>query len=123
MKDFALAIEDQYWFEFFFDDLPVWGLVGILEKEQMYLYLHYQFTITYNQDRVRFGPYLSFCLSFLFGRLFLSKLIKNDQLSWQKMRLSRSLTAFNGRRAIFLSKIVLTSTWMRISSIIKYVRV
>lgn len=51
---FSEAIQSQYWFEFFFDDLPLWGLVGVIQDDKKYLYLHYQFTIEYNDNQVQF---------------------------------------------------------------------
>jgi len=60
-EQFKNAIERQYWYELFLDDLPVWGFVGIMRQdndesgekhEQAYLYTHKEFQISYNKDRV-----------------------------------------------------------------------
>jgi len=53
---FRHAVQNQYWFQFFFDDLPVWGMVGeeieIEKTSRQYIYTHYHFDISYNADRV-----------------------------------------------------------------------
>ncbi len=60
VSDFALAIDRQYWFELFMDDLPMWGYVGEAkraekegEKDVLLLYPHWQLDISYNGDQVR----------------------------------------------------------------------
>ena len=60
------AIRNHYWYQFFLDDLPIWGMVGELaspeppegapvpadgESEPL-LYTHKRFVIAYNGDRV-----------------------------------------------------------------------
>lgn len=60
VDQFIYAVSYDYWFEFFFDELPVMGLVGIsniygvkhTELISHYLYLHYTFLIEYNEDRI-----------------------------------------------------------------------
>jgi len=55
---FKAAILKQYWYQFFLDDLPIWGMVG--EKlddpeggsERYFIYTHKKLVITYNGDRV-----------------------------------------------------------------------
>eukprot|EP01105_Mastigella_eilhardi_P007627 TRINITY_DN1912_c0_g1_i3.p1 TRINITY_DN1912_c0_g1~~TRINITY_DN1912_c0_g1_i3.p1 ORF type:complete len:391 (+),score=128.66 TRINITY_DN1912_c0_g1_i3:72-1244(+) len=51
------AIREQYWYQFFLDDLPVWGMVGEIvhtddERHQFYVYTHKDFAISYNGDHV-----------------------------------------------------------------------
>jgi len=46
------AVVQQYWFEFFFDDLPIWGWVGESVKGINYVYRHYAITVAYNGDQV-----------------------------------------------------------------------
>ncbi|KXJ27742.1 transmembrane 9 superfamily member 1 [Exaiptasia diaphana] len=53
------AIEDLYYFEFVFDDLPIRGFIGHLEEGQIlphrhkiYLWTHLHFNILYNGDQV-----------------------------------------------------------------------
>eukprot|EP01125_Pyxidicula_operculata_P009058 TRINITY_DN2993_c0_g1_i1.p1 TRINITY_DN2993_c0_g1~~TRINITY_DN2993_c0_g1_i1.p1 ORF type:complete len:580 (-),score=141.83 TRINITY_DN2993_c0_g1_i1:196-1935(-) len=48
-NQFRLAAENQYWFEFFLDELPIWGLVG---KEDASIWTHMNFLIKYNADRI-----------------------------------------------------------------------
>jgi transmembrane 9 superfamily protein 3 len=58
VEQFIYAIKNQYWYQLFLDDLPVWGMVGeVLEGdatggEKLYIYTHQKFVITYNNDRV-----------------------------------------------------------------------
>ncbi|PNW72922.1 hypothetical protein CHLRE_14g611850v5 [Chlamydomonas reinhardtii] len=54
---FEDAIRRQYWFELFMDDLPVWGFVGELKKddtgnETAYIYTSKRFDVAYNGDRI-----------------------------------------------------------------------
>ena len=62
MRRFRDAIEDDYYFEMFVDDLPMWGFVGVeegsdilvghLEGSRTFLFPHIQFTFGYNGDRI-----------------------------------------------------------------------
>ncbi|KAJ6416189.1 hypothetical protein OIU84_004899 [Salix udensis] len=58
VKQFKDAIENNYWFEFFVDDLPLWGFVGELhpdkngENGKHVLYTHKSITIQYNKDQI-----------------------------------------------------------------------
>ncbi|KAH7284451.1 hypothetical protein KP509_34G054800 [Ceratopteris richardii] len=55
---FKDAIENAYWFEFFIDDLPLWGFVGELrhgkkeEDSEFYLFTHKSFNIKYNDNQI-----------------------------------------------------------------------
>eukprot|EP01127_Copromyxa_protea_P015585 TRINITY_DN4500_c0_g1_i1.p1 TRINITY_DN4500_c0_g1~~TRINITY_DN4500_c0_g1_i1.p1 ORF type:complete len:597 (+),score=104.70 TRINITY_DN4500_c0_g1_i1:40-1791(+) len=51
---FSRAVRSQYWFEFFFDDLPIWGWIGEVGEEDnmVYVYTTYDFTMKYNKDQV-----------------------------------------------------------------------
>uniref|UniRef100_A0A7S1G5G4 Transmembrane 9 superfamily member n=1 Tax=Bicosoecida sp. CB-2014 TaxID=1486930 RepID=A0A7S1G5G4_9STRA len=57
---FQAAVEQDYYFEIFIDDLPVWGFVGEHDGDDLlgtapvnkYLYTHLHFTIMYNGDHV-----------------------------------------------------------------------
>ncbi|KAK9004495.1 hypothetical protein V6N11_041966 [Hibiscus sabdariffa] len=57
-KQFKDAIENSYWFEFFVDDLPLWGFVGELhpdrnsENGKQVLYTHKNIVIKYNKDQI-----------------------------------------------------------------------
>ena len=58
---FSFAIRNQYWYEVFVDDLPMWGFVGEVRKgadggEEVYVFTHKVFDISYNKDRVRGQP-------------------------------------------------------------------
>lgn len=61
------AVDDEYYFEWFLDELPIWGYVGdsptaqdfILPQgpieivsQKKYIYTHMHFTINYNGDRI-----------------------------------------------------------------------
>ncbi|GAX72801.1 hypothetical protein CEUSTIGMA_g256.t1 [Chlamydomonas eustigma] len=55
---FIDAIERQYWYELFLDDLPMWGFVGEIKKgvkerkEVAYIFTHKVIDISYNNDRI-----------------------------------------------------------------------
>uniref|UniRef100_A0A0D6QSK4 Transmembrane 9 superfamily member n=1 Tax=Araucaria cunninghamii TaxID=56994 RepID=A0A0D6QSK4_ARACU len=60
LAKFREAVKNDYYFQMYYDDLPIWGFIGKIEnenkgeqKEHRYLlYRHLQFTILYNNDRV-----------------------------------------------------------------------
>jgi hypothetical protein len=60
LKMFHKAVDEDYYFEFFCDDLPLWGFVGDKETVESggknytlyYLFAHYIFTLSYNGDKV-----------------------------------------------------------------------
>ncbi|KAH8514704.1 hypothetical protein Peur_058301 [Populus x canadensis] len=58
VKQFKDAIENNYWLEFFVDDLPLWGFVGELrpdkngENGKHFLFTHKSITIQYNKDQI-----------------------------------------------------------------------
>lgn len=53
VEKFRAAIKDDYYFQMYYDDLPIWGFVGKYEDDGKYaLYTHAQFEISYNGDRV-----------------------------------------------------------------------
>lgn len=56
-RDFVEAVQRHYWYEFFLDDLPIWGFVGpppetARDGESTFLYTHKSLDIAYNGDRV-----------------------------------------------------------------------
>ncbi|KAH9627015.1 hypothetical protein KSS87_020666, partial [Heliosperma pusillum] len=57
-KQFKDAIQNSYWFEFFIDDLPLWGFVGELhfdknnENSKHVLYTNKNFIIKYNGNQI-----------------------------------------------------------------------
>lgn len=56
-QEFKDAIENTYWFEFFMDDLPLWGFVGEYNPEMKgdskhLLYSHKNFVVKYNKDQI-----------------------------------------------------------------------
>ncbi|KAL7002020.1 Transmembrane 9 superfamily member 1 [Sarracenia purpurea var. burkii] len=58
VKQFKDAIESSYWFEFFMDDLPLWGFVGELhpdknsDNKKHVLYTHKNIIVKYNKDQI-----------------------------------------------------------------------
>jgi len=57
----AYAVRNHYWYQFYLDDLPVWGMVGELtvseaevetEESEALVYTHKKFSISYNRDRI-----------------------------------------------------------------------
>ncbi|KAG2449123.1 hypothetical protein HYH02_005871 [Chlamydomonas schloesseri] len=58
---FRKAVEEDWYFQMYYDDLPVWGFIGKMEKlfkpggvteYKYYLFTHIDFDIKYNEDRV-----------------------------------------------------------------------
>eukprot|EP00252_Welwitschia_mirabilis_P021821 TRINITY_DN5713_c0_g1_i1.p1 TRINITY_DN5713_c0_g1~~TRINITY_DN5713_c0_g1_i1.p1 ORF type:complete len:588 (-),score=64.12 TRINITY_DN5713_c0_g1_i1:366-2129(-) len=57
VKQFKEAIENTYWFEFFIDDLPLWGFVGELHADKNndqrhLLFTHKDIVIKFNNDQI-----------------------------------------------------------------------
>lgn len=66
LKKFRKAVKKDYYFQMFYDDLPIWGFIGKVEKImsqpggkswekhdlRYYLFTHIHFDILYNGDRV-----------------------------------------------------------------------
>ncbi|KAF9110160.1 hypothetical protein BGX27_006702 [Mortierella sp. AM989] len=54
VKTFQYAVSHDYWFQYFIDDLPVWGFVGKREKDTEHgsLYTHQKFDFEYNGDQI-----------------------------------------------------------------------
>ncbi|KAL6993279.1 Cellular adhesion and filamentous growth protein [Sarracenia purpurea var. burkii] len=57
---FRSAVSKDYYFQMYYDDLPIWGFLGKVDKEgkadpsnyRYYLFKHLHFKIFYNKDRV-----------------------------------------------------------------------
>ncbi|KAL2344199.1 hypothetical protein Fmac_005484 [Flemingia macrophylla] len=53
---FRWAVRKDYYFQMYYDDLPIWGFIGKVEKEgseyRYFLYTHLHFDVFYNRDRV-----------------------------------------------------------------------
>jgi transmembrane 9 superfamily protein 3 len=52
MMKFFKAIKQQYFFELFIDDLPIWGHVGEMIEDKAYVYTHWGFSLAYNGNRI-----------------------------------------------------------------------
>lgn len=52
LKAFVYAIRNDYWYQMYLDDLPVWGKVGEREGNDYYIYTHKKFEIGYNGKRI-----------------------------------------------------------------------
>jgi transmembrane 9 superfamily protein 1 len=56
VKKFRDAVKNDYYFQMYYDDLPIWGFVGKTEltgkDTKYYLFTHVHFDILYNKDRV-----------------------------------------------------------------------
>ncbi|KAL6001371.1 Cellular adhesion and filamentous growth protein [Asimina triloba] len=60
VAQFRNAVIKDYYFQMYYDDLPIWRFIGKVDKEgkndpsecKYYLYRHLQFDIQYNMDRV-----------------------------------------------------------------------
>jgi len=51
-KRFAKAVKEQYFFELFVDDLPIWGHVGEMVEDKAYVYTHWAFSFHYNDNNI-----------------------------------------------------------------------
>lgn len=57
---FRTAVIKDYYFQMYYDDLPIWGFIGKMEKDpkgdpnesKYFLYKHIHFDVLYNKDRV-----------------------------------------------------------------------
>ncbi|KAF5734064.1 putative phagocytic receptor 1b isoform X1 [Tripterygium wilfordii] len=59
VSQFRSAVKKDYYFQMFYDDLPIWGFIGRVDKEgkdpsdyKYYLFKHIYFDIFYNKDRM-----------------------------------------------------------------------
>ena len=61
LAKFRTAVRDDYYFQMFYDDLPIWGFIGKIEKMlkpggepelRYFLFTHVHFDIAYNADHV-----------------------------------------------------------------------
>jgi hypothetical protein len=60
VSQFRTAVLKDYYFQMYYDDLPVWGFLGKVDKEgkydpseyKYYLFKHLHFEVFYNKDRV-----------------------------------------------------------------------
>jgi len=60
LAKFRTAVSDDYYFQMYYDDLPIWGFLGKIEKIMQagsqelryYLFTHVHFDIFYNADHV-----------------------------------------------------------------------
>eukprot|EP00798_Chlamydomonas_sp_ICE-L_P021840 gene21840-28870_t len=58
LKRLRQAVREDYYFQMYYDDLPVWGFLGKLEKlvktgvRKEYLFTHFHFEISFNGDKV-----------------------------------------------------------------------
>ena len=56
----AQAVKEDWYFQMYYDDLPVWGFIGKMEKIihhgtselRYYLFTHIEFDVKYNEDKV-----------------------------------------------------------------------
>ena len=46
------AVKQQYWYQLYIDELPVWAALGKIKKEVPYIYTHQRFSLGYNGDKV-----------------------------------------------------------------------
>lgn len=60
VAQFRTAVRKDYYFQMYFDDLPIWGFIGKVDREgksdpsdyKCFLFKHIHFDILYNVDRV-----------------------------------------------------------------------
>ena len=51
------AVKNNYWYQMYIDDLPVWGIVGDVEEvdggqQQYYIWTHKKLDIGYSEDQI-----------------------------------------------------------------------
>eukprot|EP01061_Rhynchopus_euleeides_P015354 TRINITY_DN2621_c1_g1_i2.p1 TRINITY_DN2621_c1_g1~~TRINITY_DN2621_c1_g1_i2.p1 ORF type:complete len:568 (+),score=233.92 TRINITY_DN2621_c1_g1_i2:63-1766(+) len=54
-KDAAVlkqAVNEQYWYQLYIDELPVWAALGVNKKGVSYVYSHQRFSLGYNGNQV-----------------------------------------------------------------------
>lgn len=57
-EDFEKAVDEQYWYELFLDDLPMWGMVGESLRDdahgrmERHIFTHRSLSISYNGNRI-----------------------------------------------------------------------
>nr|CAD2176998.1 unnamed protein product [Meloidogyne enterolobii] len=49
---FVFAVEHNYWYQMYIDELPIWALVGEKETGASFIYTHKKFEIGYNGDNI-----------------------------------------------------------------------
>lgn len=53
VKAFTYAVKNNYWYQMYIDDLPVWGRVGERGNDKRYyIFTHKKFEIGYNGNRI-----------------------------------------------------------------------
>ncbi|KAG2488875.1 hypothetical protein HYH03_012670 [Edaphochlamys debaryana] len=58
LMKFRDVVKQDYYFQMFYDDLPVWGFIGKVEKEwqtgtiKFYIFSHWDFDVSYNNDSI-----------------------------------------------------------------------
>ncbi len=60
VAQFRNAVKKDYYFQMYYDDLPIWSFIGKVDKDgkadpseyKYYLFKHIQFEVSYNKDRV-----------------------------------------------------------------------
>lgn len=53
VKAFSYAVKNNYWYQMYIDDLPIWGRVGERSDDKKYsIYTHKKFEIGYNGQRI-----------------------------------------------------------------------
>lgn len=53
MLSLAYAVQNNYWYQMYIDDLPIWGRVGERgEDKKYYIYSHQKFEIGYNGKQI-----------------------------------------------------------------------
>lgn len=53
VKAFSYAVKNNYWYQMYIDDLPIWGRVGERgDDKKYYIFTHKKFEIGYNDNRI-----------------------------------------------------------------------
>lgn len=52
LKAFTYAVKNQYWYQMYIDDLPIWGVVGKEEEKKYFIYTHKKLDIGYNGNQI-----------------------------------------------------------------------
>lgn len=49
---FSYATKNNYWYQMYIDDLPIWGKVGERYENENFIYTHKKFEIGYNGNNI-----------------------------------------------------------------------
>ncbi|XP_059299433.1 transmembrane 9 superfamily member 1-like isoform X3 [Lycium ferocissimum] len=93
IAQFKYAIDNSYWFEFFMDDLPIWGFVGEVdpygnEDIKHVVYTHKKLLIQYNRDQIHWFSVVNSIMMVIFltglVSMILMRTLRNDYAKYAR---------------------------------------